>query len=453
MSNPGLSSESGRASRSGSSTAADALPSPRQRIGSLDIIRGAVMVLMALDHVRVFSGLPAGGPTPGIFFTRWVTHFCAPAFVFLAGTSAYLYGQKQANAAALSRFLAGRGALLVLLELTFLRFAWTFNFDYRHYILAGVIWMIGWCMLLMALPVRLPTAVLGSFGVVLIAAHNATDPFRPALFQYLEHSRITWLWQLLYFGGAFELGSGGPGIAVLYSIIPWIGVMAAGYGFGAIMTFPAPRRHRACYQLGSVAILLFLLLRGFNIYGDPRPWHPTPHPVARLQPQSSPSRAASAALLVSVSASSAQQTSTKPGPPPMPGWLSFLNTTKYPASLLFLLMTLGPVMLVIPLLDQSAGGVAGVLKTFGRVPFFFYLLHIPLIHAVALLVSLARFGFGDPWLFTNHPMFNPEPPEGYTWSLGLLYLVWAGIIALLYFPCRWFADLKNRGGRAWLRFF
>src|SRR5689334_18165064 len=165
------------------------------RIGSIDIIRGAVMVLMAIDHVRVFSGVPAGGPTPGVFFTRWVTHFCAPAFIFLAGTSAFLYGEKIRDRGSLARFLLTRGAWLVLLELTVLRFAWTFNFDYAHYALAGVIWAIGWCMILMAGLVYLPLAAIGTIGVAIIALHNVTDAFQIQLAQAASRSTMSWLWQ------------------------------------------------------------------------------------------------------------------------------------------------------------------------------------------------------------------------------------------------------------------
>src|ERR1700683_2568763 len=140
----------------------------KSRIGSIDLIRGAVMILMAIDHVRVYSGIPAGGPTPGVFFTRWVTHFCAPAFIFLAGTSVFFYGWSRA---CLSRFLLLRGAWLIFLELTFLRVAWTFNIDFKHYEMAGVIWVIGCCMILMAALVKLPLAAVGTIGVVIIAAH------------------------------------------------------------------------------------------------------------------------------------------------------------------------------------------------------------------------------------------------------------------------------------------
>ncbi|MGH7512325.1 MAG: DUF1624 domain-containing protein [Gemmatimonadales bacterium] len=370
------------------------------RIASVDLIRGAVMVLMAIDHVRVFSGLPAGGPTPGIFFTRWITHFCAPAFIFLAGTSAFLYGRRHAD---LSRFLLIRGLWLVLLELTVIRVAWTFNLDFAHYLLAGVIWVIGWCMVLMAGLVRLPLPTVGGLGLVIVALHNAVMPgIVPLMPPPLR--------ALLY--TAFEDPPIGP-LMVLYSLLPWVGVMAAGYAFGRILTLEPARRDRICYAVGLGATLLFLLLRGFNLYGDPRPW-------------------------------------TSAGR--MPAMLAFLNTTKYPASLSFLLMTLGPTIALMPVLERTRGTVARWLTVFGRVPFFFYVLHIPLIHALALVVSAIRQRSVSPWLFANHPMGNPPPPEGYTWSLGLLYLVWAIAIVTLYLACRWFAGYKARRTDAWLRF-
>jgi uncharacterized membrane protein len=370
------------------------------RVAAVDVIRGAVMILMAIDHVRVYSGLPAGGPTVGIFFTRWVTHFCAPAFIFLAGTSAFFYGRTHRD---LSRFLLVRGAWLVLLELTVIRLAWTFNLDFQHYLLAGVIWCIGWCMILMAGLVWLPLKVVGAIGVAIIALHNALMPLVVPLLPGP-------LAKILYVG--FFQGPIGP-LIVLYSIIPWIGVMAAGYAFGQILILEPARRNRLCLQIGLGATALFLVLRGFNLYGDPRPWS---------------------------------------GSTPMPGWLSFLNTTKYPASLSFLLMTLGPTIALIPLLERARGAVARWVTVFGRVPFFFYVLHIPLIHALALVVSQIRLGAVSPWLFENHPMGNGPAPDGYTWSLGLLYLVWAIAIVMLSIACRWYADLKARRRDWWLKY-
>jgi uncharacterized membrane protein len=379
------------------------------------------MVLMAIDHVRVYSGLPAGGPTPGIFFTRWVTHFCAPAFVFLAGTSAFLYGQRHRD---LSRFLLMRGAWLVLLELTVIRVAWTFNFDFAHYMLAGVIWVIGWSMILMAGLVRLPVALVGGIGLVIIAGHNAVGPAIVNAVNAAPDGLSGSLGKILYvgfFAGPVALGGSGLQLTVLYSIVPWIGVMAAGYAFGTIVTGDAARRRKLCLAIGLSAIALFLVLRGFNLYGDPRPWG-----VARP--------------------------GGNDGRPAMPALLAFLNTTKYPASFSFLLMTLGPTIALIPLLETAKGKVAGWLTVFGRVPFFFYVIHIPLIHLLAMAVSLVRLGEVSPWLFANHPMGNPEAPDGYMWSLPLLYTVWAIAVVILYFKCRWFAGVKARRTDWWLSY-
>lgn len=395
-------------------------PPVATRLASIDIIRGAVMVLMAIDHVRVFSGLPAGGPTAGIFFTRWVTHFCAPAFLFFAGTSAFFYGRRHGD---LSRFLLTRGAWLVLLELTVIRVAWTFNVDFAHYLMAGVIWAIGWCMILLAVLVRLPVPAIGAVGLAIVAGHNLLDPLLPRLIPTMGAGIGAALWKILYvgfFAGPIMLRPEGPGLIVLYSIVPWIGVMAAGYAFGTILTAEPGRRRRLCLTIGLAATGLFVVLRGFNLYGDPVPWTALAHPAGDR--------------------------------PPMPALLAFLNTNKYPASLDFLLMTLGPTIALIPLLEGARGALARWLTVFGRVPFFFYVLHIPLIHALALVVSKLRLGAVSPWLFTNHPMGNPPPPEGYTWSLPLLYGVWLVAVVLLYAMCRWFSSLKAQREEWWLRY-
>ena len=395
---------------------APSLAAPTSRIGSIDLIRGAVMILMAIDHVRVFSGVPPGGPDPAVFFTRWITHFCAPAFIFFAGTSIFLYARKHTE---VSRYLLIRGAWLIFLEFTFLRLAWTFNFDFRHYEMAGVIWVIGCCMILMAGLVKLPPTAIATIGLVIIAAHNLMDSRMGQLLEGLDKSPLSGFWKIAYvgfFAGPIQFGADGPNLTVLYSIVPWIGVMAAGYAFGQILVLYPKQRTRLCLTIGLAAIGLFLVLRGFNLYGDPRPWH---------------------------GAAAGQ---------PMPAWLSFLNTTKYPASLNFLLMTLGPLVTLIPLLEGLRGGLARRIALFGRVPFFYYMLHIPLIHALALVVSKVRLGYVSPWLFTNHPMGNPEPPPGYVWSLPLLYLVWAIAVVLLYFACRWFAAIKARRNDWWLQY-
>jgi uncharacterized membrane protein len=232
-------------------------PAAKSRIESIDLIRGAVMILMAIDHVRVFSGVPAGGPSPGIFFTRWITHFCAPAFIFLAGTSIFFYARKHTD---VSRFLLIRGVWLIFLELTLLRLAWTFNLDFRHYEMAGVIWVIGCCMILMAGLVKLPLNLVAAVGLVIIGAHNLMDPHVGNLIAGMDQNRLSGLWKIFYvgfFAGPIQLGNNGPNLIVLYSIVPWIGVMAAGYAFGKILTLEAAQRKKLCLAIGLSSISVF----------------------------------------------------------------------------------------------------------------------------------------------------------------------------------------------------
>jgi uncharacterized membrane protein len=369
------------------------------RVTSLDIVRGVAMILMAIDHVRVYSGVPAGGPTFGVFFTRWITNFVAPAFVFLAGTSAFLYARKSSDRWSLSKFLAIRGLWLIFLELSFLRVAWTFNFDFQHYLLAGVIWMIGWSMIALSGAIYLPRPAIATIGIALIALHNVTNLFRPQLAHAFGPDRPNWLLRILYFGGAVEIGKSGPPLLILYVLVPWVGLMFVGYAFGPILQKPAEARRRISLQLGSALTALYVALRLLGIYGDPRPWDR--HSL-----------------------------------------FSFLNTAKYPASLEYLCMTIGPMFLLWAIVEGWTGRLAKIIETFGRVPMFYYLLHIPLIHLAACIVSLIREGHVDAWLFTNHPL-DPGPlPAGYMWSLSLLYLVYAVCLVLLYFPCRWYARLK-----------
>jgi uncharacterized membrane protein len=386
-----------------------------RRIHSIDVARGVAMIVMAIDHVRVYAGVPPGGPDPAVFFTRWITNFVAPAFAFLSGTSAYLLGQRLGSRSALSQYLVTRGLILVLLELTVIRIAWTFNFDLGVYLLAGVIWMLGWCMVLLGALVWLPTLAIGAFGLAVIFLHNLLDFVPPAIGATLADGSLAWVWQILYFGGALQLGENGPTLIVLYSIFPWIGVMAAGYAFGALMTLEPSRRDRICVAIGASAIVLFLLLRATDVYGDPRHWRAT-------------------------------------GPTEMPALFRFINTTKYPVSLDFLLMTLGPVILLLPLAERARGKIGEIVATFGRVPMFYYLLHIPAIHLAAVLVSLMREGRVLPWLFANHPTMSPPPPDGYMWRLSLLYAVFIVVVAVLYFPSRWYWRRKTANPAPWMRY-
>ncbi len=264
---------------SSASLGADWLRRQTSRISSIDLVRGVVMVLMAIDHVRVYSGLPAGGPTLGIFLTRWITNFAAPAFVFLAGTAAYLQGRKLHDRSALSRFLVTRGAFLVLLELTVLRIAWTFNFDFSHYLLAGVVWMIGLCMMMMAVLVRLPMAVNLIGGLAIVVLHNVTDLFSGQLEDAFGSSGPNWFLKILYFGGTVDIGGSGPPLFILYVIVPWIGVMMTGYAFGTVMERSLERRRAICLRLGLALTALFIVLRAMSLYGDPRPWKETPPPA------------------------------------------------------------------------------------------------------------------------------------------------------------------------------
>ena len=370
------------------------------RITSLDLIRGVVMVLMAIDHVRVYSGVPAGGPTPGIFFTRWVTHFCAPAFVFLAGTGAFLLGEKLGDKRSLARFLVTRGLLLVALELTVLHVAWTFTLDFSN-LLAGVIWMLGWCMVLMAALVRLPTLAIGVIGLALIVGQNLLTPLAGIM-----PASTQWLWQFLYLGGEVKVGS--VSISILYVLVPWIGVMAAGYGFGAIMTRPQDERDRLCLRIGLGATALFAIIAGVFVAT-----HPAPN-----------------------------------GAPPV--LLRALNQQKYPASQLYLMMTLGPTIALVPLAERARGSLARAVTTFGRVPMFYYLLHIPLIHAVSLVAWYLRDGTVGAARFASAPYVSIPPTA--RWSLGLLYLVFAVCVTLLYFPCRWYAARKATRPAAWMKY-
>jgi uncharacterized membrane protein len=369
------------------------------RLQSLDIIRGIVMVLMAIDHVRVYSGVPAGGPTVGVFFTRWVTHFCAPAFVFFAGTAAFLHGRKLGDMRQLARFLSTRGLMLVVLELTVIRFSWTFNFDYARFTLAGVIWMLGWCMVILAALIHLSPRIVGIVGLSIVLLQQVFGLIPQAL-----PAPVLPLWEFLY-----PAGSEAPlGITVLYTIVPWIGVMAAGYGFGPILMRDPADRRRLCFRIGVTTTVLFVVIA---IVVD---W---------LRPA---------------------------GANRLPAVLRVLNQQKYPASRLFLMMTLGPSIAVLPLLERARGWFVNVFATFGRVPMLYYLLHIPTIHVSALLVNLIRTGSTNSGPYATAPFVGM--PQAQHWSLALLYLVFIVDVVLLYFPCRWFAGVKARGRSRWLSY-
>jgi uncharacterized membrane protein len=358
---------------------------------------------MAIDHVRVYSGLPAGGPTPGIFFTRWITHFCAPAFVFLAGTAAFLHGRKLRDTRALARFLVTRGLILVLLELTLIRFTWTFNVNYGDFVLAGVIWMLGWCMVLMAALVWLPTRIVGVVGLVLIGFQQVFQLVPRAFPESVRHS-AGWIWEFIYPAGLERWRA----VTILYVLVPWVGVMAAGYAFGSIVAREPAQRRRLCLWIGWVLTAAFLVIGC----------------VAALAGPAAENRA--------------------------PFVFRVLDQRKYPASQLFLMMTLGPTIALLPLAERAHGRIAGVLATFGRVPMFYYLLHIPAIHAAALLVMFLREGQLHPEWYATAP-YASVPPD-HRWSLGLLYVVFVLVVAGLYPLCRWFDRQKALRQAGWMRY-
>jgi uncharacterized membrane protein len=384
-----------------------------ERLESVDLLRGVVMVIMALDHVRDFfserlldTPTDLSTTTAGIFLTRWITHFCAPAFIFLAGTSAFLSATRGKARPALSWFLFTRGLWLAFFEVVINRMLWMFNFDLHHHG-AGVFWAIGWSMIVLSVLVYLPAWVVAVFGIAIIAAHNLLDNLTAA-----DVHLPRWVWMILHVPGD-ETVVDGITFGTSYCLIPWIGVMAAGYGFGWFFQFYPHRRRQWFILLGAAVTLAFVLLRAANVYGDPQPW---------------------------------VYQST-----PLWTFFSFLNCTKYPASLLYVLMTLGPAIIFLGLFDRPLGPWARPLLIFGRVPLFYYLLHIPLIHVAAVLVDYARFGRSP--LAANGPWFKPEEmPPGYGVSLPVVYLIWIGVVLVLYFPCRWFAEVKRRHRDGWLSY-
>jgi len=382
----------------------------RLRIESVDIVRGVIMILMALDHTRDFFGNSAINPvnldvtTIPLFFTRWVTHFCAPTFFLLTGTGAFL-SRSRKSTTELSGFLLTRGLWLIFLELVVTRgFGFQFNFDY-HLIMLFILWALGWAMIALSALVYLPAPVITAFGLVLIATHNLFDKVQST----------NWLWSILHVPNILIAT---PRVVVfeVYPLIPWIGVTAVGYGLGQIYRWPADRRKAFLLPTGLAVTAGFIILRAINIYGDPNRWNTQK----------------SAAFTV----------------------LSFLNTTKYPPSLLFLLMTLGPAMLLLWAVDARTPRWMRPALVFGKVPMFYYLLHIPLIHLLAIGFCFTRYGHIH-WMFEspNLQSFPFTPPPGWGYSLTVVYLMWAVVVVTLYLPCRWFAGVRQRRRDWWLSYF
>jgi uncharacterized membrane protein len=449
-----------------------ATPAGRFRFDSIDLLRGLVMVVMALDHTRdYFTDVRNYGPenlyasSLPLFLTRWITHFCAPVFVFLAGTGAFIYGSRVKSTKDLAWFLLSRGLWLVVLELTFVRWGWWFNFDFLN---SGgaVIWAIGWSMVVLSGLVFLPTWAIAYLGVVMICVHNCFDSLTPN-----DFGSLGWLWAILHSGGlvyykeladpslapgviglgASPLGMGPfSEIAALiagkprtisfgagYPLIPWIGVMAAGYGFGSLFLLERPVRRRWFLIIGLSMTLAFVVLRVSRGYGDQNHW-PTPNAAdeqawqqqieARNRPV--PERQMSDAAFT---------------------FCSFLNCSKYPPSLLYLLMTLGPAIAALALFDRELGPVGRFFVVYGRVPLFYYLLHLPLIHGLLVLSDYVRYGF-SPYLSQSCFVDPKDRPADYGYSLPVVYLIWIGVVLMLYPICRWYADFKRRHRSAWLSY-
>ena len=375
----------------------------RARLASIDLLRGLVMILMALDHTRDFFGASGFNPRdvaePALFLTRWITHFCAPVFIFLAGVSAYIYGVRERDVGAVSRFLLTRGLWLMLIEFTIVRMGWTFSLDLNHFT-TQVIWVIGASMVVLAGPVYLPRWAIAAVALAMIAGHNLLDGVRAEHF-----GQAGFVWNLLHQPAVLRFGIE-TRLLALYPLVPWAGVMAAGYALGPVLQRDEASRRRWLTGLGLAVTAGFILLRATNLYGDPAEW--------------------------------AGQS----------GWLatalSFVNCEKYPPSLLYLMMTLGPALLLLAAFENAHGRVARWIVTFGRVPFFYYVVHIFLIHALAVAYAAAVLGDAS-WLFGS---FSGRPAD---YGLGLpgVYAVWPFVVLTLYPLCRWFAVLKQRRREWW----
>ena len=392
----------------------------KQRLGSVDALRGLVMIIMALDHVRDFihRGAMSGSPTdlatttPILFMTRWVTHFCAPVFMLTAGMGAYFYWKHgNRSRGELSRFLITRGLWLIVLELTLMQFAYNFNLSTANPVFLLVLYVLGACMIILAALVWLPLPAILALSVVAIVLHNLADGIR-------AQNLGGWgpLWNVLHQIGAFPFA--GRIWITAYSLVPWFAVMSLGFCMGVDWSMTEERRQRFLMRLGIGMTIAFLVVRVINGYGDPARW----------------SWQASAPFTV----------------------LSFLNTTKYPPSLDFLFMTLGPAFIVLSWFDRLSFSRSNPLIVFGRVPLFYFVLHFFAAHVAILVLSLLRYG-SSAWGFMLQPvpsMGGPAKsfPPDFGYDLWVAYAVWIAIVVVLYPVCRWYAGLKDQNRSWWLSY-
>lgn len=380
-----------------------------KRLVSIDLLRGLVMLLMALDHVRSFFSNPGfdaldiSQSNLPLFFTRWVTHLCAPSFVFLAGIGVYLSLQRGKNRQELTYFLLTRGVWLIFLDLTVVSFSWIFA---PGIFILGVLWVIGWSMIVLAALIHLPVRSVVIVGILLIAGHNLFDGISAENLGYLD-----WLWSFLHERNMFMPF---PGILLIigYPLVPWVGVMAVGYGWGQVFSKTKKQRLSWLLNVGLGLILSFILLRGINIYGDPQPW-------------------------------SWKSNLTKT-------FLSFIDCEKYPPSLLYLLITLGMALLILYVFEVKKFRFLKPLITFGRVPLLFYLIHLWLIHVTAIVLSLPKYGLKAVFL----PYLNKSAmPTEYGYNLLHVYMIWLVIIIVIYPICNWFCNYKSSYEYWWLKYF
>lgn len=367
------------------------------RIVSIDILRGLVIALMALDHARdyfaptPFDPVDLSQSSSGWFITRWITHLCAPVFVFLAGTSAFLRGRKYSRKD-MSVYLLTRGLMLVILELTWNSFVWQFGYSVM---VMQVLWALGWSMVVLAALIWLPRWLIAAFALITIAGHNLLDPV-----EAVHLGDWSFAWMIAHEPG-FRPGGIAQGIYVGYPLIPWLGVMAAGYLFGELLLEPGQVRERGYLVIGFSLMALFVLLRSGNFYGDPLPW----------------SEQVRGGLF---------------------SFWSFINTQKYPPSLLYLCMTLGPSMLLLWMFEKWPVKPLHRLLPFGREPLFFYLLHVPVIHALSIGFHLLVSG-GVVNFFSGPQTW----PETYQASLPVAYAAWLVVLVIMYFLCLWYAGFKK----------